>query len=183
MRTTWSYFPSPPLIPPIFRRISETTPKSKVSLFSYETTPPSQSSQIIYNNKNYSTEEERQKFFDKIRAKQKTELCKNYSLYGSCPHGNNCSFAHGEKELRRATPSFNGYKTKICKGFTNETYCIFGSRCNYIHRVSEKRFCKYEFINQQLAESLYQELIKYENLNKEPWIVYRVLLSKQQIVM
>ena len=183
MRTTWSYFPSPLSIPLIFRRTSETIPKSKVSLFSYETASPSQSSQIIYNNKNYSTEEERQKFFDKIRSKQKTELCKNYSLYGSCPHGDNCSFAHGEKELRRATPSFNGYKTKICKGFTNDTYCIFGSRCNYIHRVGEKRFCKYEFINQQLAESLYQELTKYENLNKEPWIVYRVLLSKQQIVM
>lgn len=150
------------------------------SLFSFAT-HNTRREQIIYNNKNYSTEEERNKFFDKIKTKQKTELCKHYAANQECPHKENCSFAHGEAELRNSNPNFQGYKTKICKLFHEDGICLFGARCNYIHRVFEKRYFNYSYLNYILVEKVYSELMKYENLNKEPWNVYRLILAKKQI--
>ncbi|EER14604.1 conserved hypothetical protein, partial [Perkinsus marinus ATCC 50983] len=43
----------------------------------------------------------------------KIRLCKFYE-HGLCWHGDNCSYAHGEKELRQA-PDLR--KTKICHQF------------------------------------------------------------------
>ena len=164
------------------RRRSDNISKLSTTLFS-PISPLSLPEQKRYSNKNYSTEEERLKFFEKIKDKQKTELCKNFSLYHYCPHKDNCSFAHGQHESRQTNISFIGYKTKICKMFTNEKFCIFGSRCNYIHRVKEKRYFSYFYILNKTFNNLYKELIKYENLNKDPWIVYKLILSKRQIIM
>lgn len=148
----------------------------------FSTSDPEMKSTILYDNKNYSTEEERQKFFDKIKSKQKTELCKNYELYHVCPHGNNCSFAHGEKELRNTSDSlFCSYKSKKCKMF-KRGFCIFGSRCNYIHRVKEKRYFSYTYLLNRMAQCMFSELKKYENKSKDPWVVYKILLSKKQII-
>ena len=36
----------------------------------------------------------------KRRGNEKTVLCHNYSKYGKCKFGNNCSYAHGPGELR-----------------------------------------------------------------------------------
>ncbi|MCQ2817612.1 MAG: hypothetical protein MJ252_10140 [archaeon] len=150
-------------------------------LFSMADESSSYNTKIIYNNKNYSTEEERNKFFDKIKEKQKTELCKHYALYHCCPHGENCSFAHGESQLRQNTNSFQGYRTKICKLFVEDGYCVFGSRCNYIHRVKDKRYFNYSYLNNQMAERIYNELMKYENLTKEPWEILKFLSARKQI--
>ena len=67
--------------------------------------------------------------------------------------------------------------------FSNEMYCVFGSRCNYIHRIKEKRYFSYEYIITKLYNELYNELKKYENLDKDPWFVYRLILAKKQIIM
>ena len=178
--TSWSGSTLSSLIELPPRRASEKPKKISSALFSPISSNPKP--QIKYFNKNYTTEEERFKFFEKIKIKQKTELCKNYSLYHFCPHKDNCSFAHGEAELRQTNASFNGYKTKICKMFSNEMYCVFGSRCNYIHRIKEKRYFSYEYIITKLYNGLYNELKKYENLNKDPWFVYRLILAKKQII-
>ena len=51
-------------------------------------------------HKRYSNQKEKEMFFEKIKRKKKTELCKNYELYKDCYYGDNCSFAHGIDELR-----------------------------------------------------------------------------------
>ena len=82
--------------------------------------------------KRYSNEEEKHFFFEKIKQKKKTELCKNYELYHDCFFKNECSFAHGIAELRQNC-SGSKFKNKICTTFTEKGYCNFGIRCNYRH--------------------------------------------------
>ena len=53
-----------------------------------------------FQKKRYSNEQERTFFFDKIKKKKKTELCKNFELYHDCFYKDECSFAHGVEELR-----------------------------------------------------------------------------------
>ena len=86
------------------------------------------------NTKRYSNQKEKEFFFDKIKRKKKTELCKNYELYHDCYFKDECSFAHGIEELRQntITPS---YKTKMCNSFMNIKVCNFGIRCSYKHNI------------------------------------------------
>ena len=85
-------------------------------------------------HKRYSNQKEKEMFFEKIKRKKKTELCKNYELYKDCYYGDNCSFAHGIEELRENVimPS---YKTKLCKSFVENGTCNFGIRCSYQHKI------------------------------------------------
>ena len=87
----------------------------------------------IYH-KRYSNQKEKELFFEKIKLKKKTELCKNYELYKDCYYGDNCSFAHGLDELRESfiVPS---HKTKMCKSFFENKICTFGIRCSYQHKI------------------------------------------------
>ena len=73
-------------------------------------------------------------FFEKIKRKKKTELCKNYELYKDCYYGDNCSFAHGIDELRE-NALLPSYKTKLCKSFEENNVCNFGIRCSYQHKI------------------------------------------------
>ncbi len=86
------------------------------------------------NQKRYSNQKEKEFFFEKIKRKKKTELCKNYELYHDCYFGDNCCFAHGLDELRDniLSPS---YKTKMCKSFIENKTCNFGIRCSYQHKI------------------------------------------------
>ena len=68
--------------------------------------------------------------------KFKTELCCFYTKNGWCRHGNNCSFAHGLRELRCHTEHPN-YKTRTCKSFQTKGFCPYGFRCKFIHPVRE----------------------------------------------
>jgi hypothetical protein len=86
------------------------------------------------NYKRYSNQKEKELFFEKIKKKKKTELCKNYELYHDCYYGENCCFAHGVDELRDNILSPN-YKTKMCKSFIDNKYCSFGIRCSYLHKI------------------------------------------------
>ena len=86
------------------------------------------------NRKRYSNQKEKEFFFEKIKRKKKTELCKNYEFYHDCYYGDNCCFAHGIEELRDniLLPS---YKTKMCKSFIENKTCNFGIRCSYKHQI------------------------------------------------
>jgi hypothetical protein len=80
------------------------------------------------------TQEEKEFFKKKLKVIKKTELCKNWELYKNCFYKDNCSFAHGEHELRRKpTKEDPRYRTKPCKSFFETMYCSFGSRCQYKH--------------------------------------------------
>ena len=60
-------------------------------------------------------------------------------MYGYCPYGFKCQFAHGVEELQCNHNLNHHYKTKICNAFTKKGYCAFGDRCNFIH---QKNFSK-----------------------------------------
>ena len=85
-------------------------------------------------HKRYSNQKEKEFFYQKIKRKKKTELCKNYEFYHDCFYKNKCSFAHGKEELREeiVQPS---YKTKSCKSFIENKVCNFGIRCSYRHNI------------------------------------------------
>jgi butyrate response factor 1 len=85
-------------------------------------------------HKRFSNQKEKEFFFEKIKRKKKTELCKNYELYHDCYYGDTCCFAHGIDELRDniLLPS---YKTKMCKSFMENKTCNFGIRCSYQHKI------------------------------------------------
>lgn len=57
-----------------------------------------------------------------------------------CNLGNNCSFAHGEQQLR-STNQF--YKTTICIGFTKGN-CNLGDNCRFAHGEQELKNPQYE---------------------------------------
>lgn len=84
--------------------------------------------------------------------KDKTQLCKYFKSSKGCDKGNNCSFAHGEIELKEIKkPCFNGLKCYkkdcqyshpklwnykdniiICEFFKNG-YCIHENNCKFEH--------------------------------------------------
>ena len=65
--------------------------------------------------------------------KFKTEICRNFELYGKCQWGDNCTFAHGKAELRTKTVFNDHYKTKICNHYHKRGLCPYSSRCQYFH--------------------------------------------------
>ena len=85
----------------------------------------------IHYNKKEKLEE-----FNNFRTKWKTEICRNWEMYGECKYGNNCSFAHGDSELKQRKISFN-YKTKPCKQFFELGYCSYGIRCQFSHKKDD----------------------------------------------
>ena len=95
--------------------------------------------------------------------KYKTEICKNYQLYGYCKWGDNCCFAHGKDELRLKTLFNYFYKTKICKHFHRDGFCPYASRCQYFH------FKSYE-VYKELLDSLEKKLITRINDEKNVYL-------------
>ena len=71
--------------------------------------------------------------YNNFRTKWKTEICRNWEMYGECKFGDNCAFAHGDSELKKRKMTFN-YKTKPCKQFFELGYCLYGSRCQFSHK-------------------------------------------------
>ena len=76
-----------------------------------------------FQKKRYSNEQERTFFFDKIKKKKKTELCKNFELYHDCFYKDECSFAHGVEELRQNC-ELPKYKAKIGNPSQSIQYAI-----------------------------------------------------------
>lgn len=65
--------------------------------------------------------------------KFRTEMCKNYELYGKCKYGDECSFAHDRRMMMIKTDVSILYKTKLCKKYSTNGYCPYGMRCQFIH--------------------------------------------------
>lgn len=81
--------------------------------------------------------------------REKTELCKNYSLYNDCKYGDACKFAHGESEIRYKTKVSLHYKIKPCKQFSEIGFCPYGGRCQFLHQTQS-----YDEIATSYAEKL-----------------------------
>lgn len=80
--------------------------------------------------------EAQKKYIEEEKKKDpkfKTELCKTYSLIGSCKYGYKCRFAHGKEELVPKIITCPFYNQRICKAFMEKGYCAYGERCNYKH--------------------------------------------------
>jgi hypothetical protein len=106
-------------------------------------------------------------FKRKICKTKKTELCKNWELFGDCFYKDKCSFAHGESELRNKISTKNDenekYKTKPCRSFLEKGYCSFGNRCQYTHIVSQYRLLSYKALNIKKAYGILFEALKNDN--------------------
>ena len=64
--------------------------------------------------KHFKSEEERDDFVRQYQMKYKTEMCRNWELFGKCKFQDKCSFAHGDHELHKKTHLPSNYKTKTC---------------------------------------------------------------------
>jgi hypothetical protein len=126
---------------------------------------------IKFPKKSERSEEQKEFFKKKISKTKKTEMCKNWELFGDCFYKDNCSFAHGELELRNKLLVKNNenqkYKTKPCRSFIEKAYCAFGSRCQYTHIVSDQRILKFKALNLKLANGIMIEAMKKENEKME----------------
>ena len=108
--------------------------------------------------------------------KYKTELCKNYDIYGYCKWGENCFFAHGRTELKSKTLTNHFYKTKICKHYHKGGFCPYTSRCQYFH------FKTYQ-IYQELLDS-FENKINYrfsETTDKLDKILFKFERSQPRL--
>jgi len=155
------------------KRFSENNNSEKFKYFQEEFVGPNVN--IKFPKKKIKTEEDKKYLREKIKTKQKTELCKNWVLYNDCFFKETCSFAHGEEELRSKNIPFN-YKTQICKSFFEKSYCVYGNRCHYSHKIryilnlikiknyrkSKNEPKKYENILNQIAKE-FEYLEKSEN--------------------
>jgi hypothetical protein len=85
---------------------------------------------------NYYLEKEKNEDYNNFRTKWKTEICRNWEMYGQCKFGDSCAFAHGDSELKKRKLTFN-YKTKPCKQFFELGYCSYGCRCQFSHKKED----------------------------------------------
>jgi hypothetical protein len=112
------------------------------------------------------TPEQKEYFKHKIKKTKKTELCKNWELYNDCFYKDNCSFAHGEAELRqKSVENKQKYKTKKCNSFFESMYCPFGSRCFYKHKLPERQLYTYSQIIDQISEEIHRQMLNNHDVD------------------
>ncbi|CAD8133435.1 unnamed protein product [Paramecium octaurelia] len=95
--------------------------------------------------KRFETIEQKKQYIEEYTKKKKTELCKNYEALGYCKFGDECSFAHGQRELQPKIHLHQNYKTKACVRYFNEGFCPYGLRCQYLHNeiINQQKFDRY----------------------------------------
>jgi hypothetical protein len=84
---------------------------------------------ITKPKKQFANGAERQYFVQQYQKKFKTELCKNWEMFGKCKFENNCSFAHGNHELNKKNHVPSMFKSRICTSYHFNRHCKYGSRC------------------------------------------------------
>lgn len=172
-----------------------TSKKLRNKLISWPNSQNGPNINLRFNKKRFSNQEERNYFYNKIKKKKKTELCKNWELYHDCFFKDECSFAHGIEELRQnlAIPS---YKTKECKSFQDTKVCPFGARCSYRHifmyyyfllilflyEYSKKPLIKHSYQLLMIAKELQRELTKETNKGVDIDILYRRIISRKKVI-
>ncbi|KAK3284194.1 hypothetical protein CYMTET_8144 [Cymbomonas tetramitiformis] len=67
----------------------------------------------------------------------KTELCHSWVRQGSCKYGDNCTFAHGEHEIKNNVKAKMNHKTKLCSNWLRDGSCAYGDRCGFAHGEHE----------------------------------------------
>ena len=70
----------------------------------------------------------------------KCNLCKAWCETNRCKNGDDCSYAHGEKELRSekpGAPDVRRFKTELCKKLFSQGFCPQGSICTFAHSESD----------------------------------------------
>eukprot|EP01063_Lacrimia_lanifica_P027222 TRINITY_DN3797_c1_g1_i1.p1 TRINITY_DN3797_c1_g1~~TRINITY_DN3797_c1_g1_i1.p1 ORF type:complete len:657 (+),score=246.15 TRINITY_DN3797_c1_g1_i1:150-1973(+) len=83
----------------------------------------------------------------KDNPRYKTVLCTRWEADGKCRYADQCYFAHGKDELRkaaagadaRAQPTEHNFKTKLCNNFASEGTCPRGDACSFAHGETELR--------------------------------------------
>ena len=172
-----------------------TSKKFRNKLISWPNSQNGPNINLRFNKKRFSNQEERNYFYNKIKKKKKTELCKNWELYHDCFFKDECSFAHGIEELRQnlAIPS---YKTKECKSFQDTKVCPFGARCSYRHifmyyyfllilflyEYSKKPLIKHSYQLLMIAKELQRELTKETNKGVDIDIIYRRIILRKKVI-
>ena len=137
---------------------------------------------LKYFKKKYDTEEEKLFITKKIKNKKRTELCKNWEIYHDCYYKDECSFAHGNEELR-LDAQISGSKNKLCKNFQRKGFCLFGKRCNYRHVLKEERLFTYQCILRNNCKELFDEMKKIENNKISVLKLYKRILLKKKVIM
>lgn len=168
---------------------------------------------LIINNKELlNTKYKERNDLDKIDLninikKDKTQLCKYFKSTKGCDKGNNCSFAHGEIELKEITKTcFSGLKCYkkdceyshpkgwnykdniiICEFFKNG-YCIHENNCKFKH-IKETND---EIVDNKIKENENKEyqddlkLIKYNYIKEiinnylHEDIIYKIIEDKKK---
>ena len=106
-----------------------------------------------------------------FKIKFKTEICHFYEINGYCKFGENCSFAHGEAELKSRKLSFN-YKTKLCIQFFEFGYCPYGIRCQFSHKKENYNVSYLKILNDINDEKINQDLLSKRRLLTFENLVY-----------
>lgn len=86
-----------------------------------------------------------------------------------------CSFAHGEQELKQKNHLHSNYKTRPCQQYFEKGFCTYGKRCQYLH--SELKYV-YQFREFLLRVYEEHELMteKLRNLTLESEILEQMTL-------
>ncbi|OMH83541.1 Zinc finger protein 36, C3H1 type-like 1 [Zancudomyces culisetae] len=86
---------------------------------------------VINKNKGKKKNSMNQAATDRVTLR-KTELCTNFKKYGLCEYGDDCDFAHGNRELvfRARHPLF---RTVVCQKWIKYGSCRYNDRCNFLH--------------------------------------------------
>ena len=136
---------------------------------------------LKYFKKKYDTEEEKLFMTKKIKKKKRTELCKNWEIYHDCYYKEECSFAHGEEELRLYL-QISGSKNKLCRTFQEKGFCLFGKRCNYRHVLKEERLFTYQSLLKNTCKELLNDMKKSENCETSVSKLYKRILLKKKVI-
>jgi len=98
-----------------------------------------------------------------VPNKYKTEICRNWEIEGSCRFGDECTFAHGGRELHKRASMPLNYKTKVCKQFTEEPYfCPYGEKCQFLHisqSEEDAKTIKYSVVLNETLKQMEKRLV------------------------
>ena len=96
--------------------------------------------------------------------KYKTELCKNFTIFGKCSYRGKCRYAHGDEELISKNVNNRNYKKQKCaKFFSKDGYCPYGSRCQFLHdnrKISDLENLSSKYYQTLLSIKTYEDYLR-----------------------
>ncbi|CAD8043782.1 unnamed protein product [Paramecium primaurelia] len=116
-----------------------------------------------------------------IEEKKKTEICKNFLFKGSCKYQENCSFAHGDNELRDRVPANENFKTKPCKNYHKFGTCSYGLRCQYLHSEIKDKIKWWGYLQKQFKKNMVPFTFPWDKQDKTSQIQRIDILRFQRV--